>query len=575
MSVTETTIKSNHNKPGGKIFAVILLLIAANIAAWFFYTQADLTRDSRYTITDATKRMLKHLDNKVEVLVFLTGDDLPAPFQRLSNSTESLLRNFRDISGNKVTYKVIDPVGSDTSALHILNQYHMSGIPVTISAGKKGSAQKMIFPWALVTMVDAQGKSVAYPVFLQEVNTFNLNRQTLLKSEILLEYNIAGGIHQLTRKDMPAVAYLTGNGELFDGHIAAMFSALSRRYYRLDTFNLGMNNIIPAAIKTVIINRPVTAFSETDKFKIDQYVMNGGNVLWSINMVSGTLDSMFNPTGHFNSMPIELNLNDLLFNYGVRINPNVVEDAVNHAFIPLQAKSAKARSTMFDWIYFPVLNAGSDHPIVKNLNGVLTRFVSSIDTNSNDPAIKKTVLLSSSRYSKIEAAPLPIIVESAIEPPNVALFPKRNLIGAILLEGNFSSGYATRKPVEVADMIASLKIQAKTKTTAPGKMIVTGDADMLSNEFAESVGPSEMGMFAPDQSIKFDNESFLVNCMEYMNDPDNLLEARAKSFDNSILDPKVVEQERTKWQFINIGVPVISILIFGAVFFFVRKRKYA
>src|SRR5690349_1300481 len=163
MSATEPTIKHKNNKPGKKLFAVIILLVAANIAAWFFYSQADLTRDKRYTITDATKGMLKHLDGKVEILLFLTGDDLPAPFQRLSNSTETLLRNFRDISDNKVTYRVIDPVGKDTSALQILSQYHMSGIPVTISAGKKGSAQKMIFPWALVTMVDAQGKSIAYP----------------------------------------------------------------------------------------------------------------------------------------------------------------------------------------------------------------------------------------------------------------------------------------------------------------------------------------------------------------------------------------------------------------------------
>jgi ABC-2 type transport system permease protein len=572
MSVTEPTIKPKNNKPGKKLFAVIIILIAVNIAAWFFYSQADLTRDKRYTITDATKGMLKHLDSKVEVLLFLTGDDLPAPFQRLSNSTEALLRNFRDISNNKVTYRINDPVGKDTIALQILSQYRMSGIPVTISAGKKGSAQKMIFPWALVTMVDAQGKSIAYPVFLQETNTFNLNRQTLLKSEILLEYNLANGIHQLTRKEIPAVAYLTGNGEIFDGHIGAMFSTLSR-YYRLDTFNLSQNKIIPPAFKTIIINRPTTAFTETDKFKIDQYVMNGGHVFWSINMVTGTLDSL--KGGQFNAMPIELNLSDLLFNYGVRINSNVIEDAVNHAFIPLEARTGKAEATMFDWIYFPVLNAGSDHPIVKNLNGVLTRFVSSIDTNSNDPSIKKTVLLSSSRYSKMEAAPLPIILESAIERPNPAAFPHHNLIGAMLLEGNFTSSFATRKPVEVADMIDSLKLQVQTKTAAPGKMIVISDADILLNEYAEKVGPSEMGLFAPDQSVRFDNETFLVNCMEYMNDPDNLLEARNKSFDNQILDPKVVEKERTTWQFINIGIPVIAVLIFGSVFFFVRKRRYA
>ncbi len=567
-----TTQGNKQKKPVAGLVAIIVLVIAANIAAWFFHGQVDLTKDKRYTITEATRKMLKGLDQKVEVLVFLDGDDLSAPFKRLSYSTEETLRHFRDISNNKVSYRVIDPLGKDTSALAILKKYHMEGIPVIRNDGKKGTSQQMVFPWALITMVDKQGASVAYPVFLQESNTFTLGRQILLKSEMLLEYNLANGIHQLSRAERPAIAYLTGNGEQFDPHIGAALFTL-QQFYRIDTFDIGQHTAIPSSFKAILVNRPTLAFDERDKFKIDQYVMNGGNIFWSLNTVTGTLDSL--RSGHFNAMAVDLNLNDLLFSYGVRVNTNVIEDAVGHAFIPIQTSAANSASNMLPWVYFPVLAAGSDHPLVKHLDGVLGRFVSSIDFNTNDPAIQKTVLLASSKYSRTEAAPLPIILQSAIEPLNPAAFPKQNLAVAVLLEGNFSSPYATRRPIPVANMIDSLRLTVKTKAEHPGKMIVTGDADILTNEYSERKGPLEMGVYMFDQSMRYDNRSFLLNCMEYMTDEDNLLAARNKSFDNRILDPKIVEKERSKWQFINIGVPVIAILLLGSVFSFVRKRKYA
>ncbi|WP_118973545.1 gliding motility-associated ABC transporter substrate-binding protein GldG [Taibaiella koreensis] len=571
MADTVPTVKNTRKQPARRLLVVIAILVAANIAAWFFHAQADLTQDKRYTITAATRHMLTHLDKKIEVLVFLDGDDMPAAFQQLSNSTREMLRQFRDISDNKVAYRVIDPLGNDSTAIGILKEYRMQGIPVNISAGKKGMSQKMIFPWALVTMPGDNGKIIGYPVFLQEVNSMIFNKKILLKSEMLLEYNLANGVHQLTRKERPAIAYVMGNGEQFDPHIGAALVTL-QQFYQVDTINLGQLAAIPASFKTILINRPIVPFSEQDKFKIDQYAMNGGNVFWSINMVSGTLDSLQN--GHFNAMPLDLNLADLLFHYGVRVNSNLIEDAVSYAYIPVQS-GPNAEASMLPWIYFPVLNAGSEHPVVKHLNGVLGRFVSSIDTNTNDPGIRKTVLLASGKYSKTEAAPLPVILQSAIEQPNPAGFPKANLIAAVLLEGTFSSAYAARLPVPVANMIDSLKLTVKAQAVRPGKMIVTGDADILMNEFSEKNGPSEMGFYRFDGSIRYDNKSFLLNSMEYMNDDDNLLAARTKSFDNRILDPKLVEKEKGTWQFINIALPIAAILIFGAVFSFVRKKKYA
>jgi ABC-2 type transport system permease protein len=572
MAATENTIPKKDKKPARRLFAVIAILIAANIAGWFFYGQVDLTKDKRYTITDATKRMLKHVDTRMEVLVFLDGDQLPAAFKSLSQSTESMLRHFREISDNKISYRILDPLGNDTNTVNILKRFQMSGIPVTVSEGKKGSKQIMVFPWALVTKVDENGKSLAYPVFLPSINSMRLNRSNLLKSEILLEYNLANGIHQLSQKERIPVGYLIGNGEQSDEHIAAMANALSQ-VYRFDTFNIDGRNEIPAAFKSIIIQNPTQPFNDQQKFKLDQYVMNGGHILWSINTVTGTLDSL--RSGRFNAMPIDLNLNDLLFNYGVRINTNIVEDAVDHAFIPLQAHAANSESTMFPWVYFPVLNAGSDHPIVKNLNGVLGRFVSSIDTVSNGTAVSKTILLSSSRYSKAEATPTPVLLESAMLTPNPAEYTRPYQIGAVLLEGNFSSAYSSHRSIELSDWISAAKVPLKDQSGPKGKMIVVSDADIMTNEFSEKEGPSDMGIFKYDPTTQFDNKTFLLNCLEYMNDDENLLEARNKNFDNRILDPKVVENEKTKWQFINIALPVVAMLLFGVVFSFIRKRKYA
>jgi ABC-2 type transport system permease protein len=564
--------QQNKHKPGYRLLAIIVVLICANIVAWFFYGQADLTKDKRYTITDATKTLLRELPQQVDIIVFLEGDNLPAAFQNLANSTNNMLRQFRDLSGNKVSFRQMDPLGNDTIALHLLRTYNMTGITVTVDAGKKGKEQKTIFPWALVTMVDPQGQSLGYPVFLQEANTPNLNRKTLLRSEMLLEYNLANGIHQIGKTERPSVAYITGNGQPFDFGIFDMIGKL-RRYYTIDTFNIGQEAGIPARYKTIIVHNPTRPFSETEKFKLDQYIMNGGNVLWSINMVAGNLDSM--RSGHFNAMPADLNLSDLLFNYGVRINANLVKDAASSAFIPLQAASENATADAKPWVYFPVLNPTGSHPIVKNLGGVLGRFVSSIDTNANDASISKTILLSSSRYSKLESTPAPVLLKSAIELPNPATYTDRELAAAILLEGRFTSPYAGRRPAEVTELINSAGLTFHAKTAKPGKMVITSDADLFGNDVSEQQGPLEMGMFVFEPGHVYDNGTFFLNCMEYMTDEKNLLEARGKSFDARVLDPKVVEAERSRWQLINIAVPVAAMLLLGSIFFFIRKRKYA
>jgi len=564
--------QSNKMKQSTKwILGVLLLLIAVNIAAYFFYTRLDLTKGRRYTITDATKNMLQHVSRKVEITVFLKGDDLPAAFKQLEKSTEDLLSNFRSISDNKIAYRFVDPLGSDTMALSLLSKFRMPGIPITVDAGKKGSSQKMVFPWALVSARDENGRDEIFPVFLQESNTPELSRAILSRSEMLLEYNLANAVRQVTKKEKATIAYLTGNGEQFDFGVSSAINTLLK-FYTLDTLNLQQQVAIPNTYKAIIINRPLNAFSEIDKFKIDQFLMQGKSVFMNIDAASGSIDS-FNNAGQFNSMAIDLNLNDLFFNYGFRINSNLIEDAVSCAGIPLAAQSNNGQPVIYPWVYFPVLQSGSDHPIVKNLNGVLGRFVSSIDINSNDPEIKKTALLTSSAYSSMVGTPTPIILETAIVDKNPAEFRKKFLLASVLLEGSFASMYSQRMPLEVSAFQKSNNLPTIRKANPEAKIIVVSDGQLMMNEFSEENGPSDMGVYR-FSDYRFDNKSFMLNSLEYLTDKDNLLEARTKSFQSRLLDPKRIEGERSFWQMINLGIPVALIVIFGAGYFFIRKKKY-
>jgi len=565
-----STATANSDKKKKKIVSVLLsligILILVNIAASRFHVQADLTQDKRYTITPATASLLKNLKQPVYITVFLDGEDMPAGYKSLKEYTEELLRRFRDISDNNINYRFADPLGKDTAIAGLIQQYRMSGFPVTISNGKKGTTQKMIFPWALIS---ANGRS--WPLLLQESNSPVVSRTTLSRSELLLEYNIANTIHQLSKTAPDTIAYLAGNGEPAGYEVYAAVTTLSQ-YYTFEAIELKKYLMLPSKYKAVIINRPMVAFDEVDKFKIDQYLLQGGNIFWAIDAVSGSIDSFYNAP-QFNALPIDLHLNDLFFNYGLRINPNLVSDIDKCVDIPMQA-SKDGDAPTYPWVYFPILQPGSGHPVVKNMNEVLGRFVSSIDTVNSDPAIKKTVLLTTSKYSRIEGAPMPVILSAATQQPDRSQYNKPNRIVSLLLEGKFRSAFAGRMPGQVQRYADSLRLRPLKEAVHPGKMIVVSDGDILLNEVSQKEGPRDMGMYR-FSDYRFDNKAFLLNSLEYLTDPDNLLAARTRSFEASILDAKRVEEERSMWQWINIGVPVALVLVAGSVYLFIRKKRYS
>lgn len=562
------TIQQQHAKKQKRNFiAIVLVVILINIIAYFFYTQVDMTSDKRYSTTPATKSLLKGIKDDITVTVFLTGEDLPAAFQRLSNSTVDVLNAFKLYSNKKVQYYFADPQGDDTVVYNTLMEFRMQGIPVTIHAGKKGTEQKMIFPWALV---HNKKTNVALPVFLQEANTPQLSRTVLNKSEMLLEYNLANAIAQVSKARREKIGFLTGNGELLDYSIMSALGALGA-YYHLDTINLQQTPNLSFEYDAYIINNPTTSFSAIDKYKIDQYLLQGGKMIMAVNGASGTLDS-FMHTGSYNTLPNDVNLGDLLFHYGLRVNTNLLADGTAHEQIPLSASGNVKESIMYPFVYYPVLKPADNHPITKNLESILARITSSIDLLEADNGLSKKVLLASSKYTKLEATPAPLSLTDAIIEINPAEFPLSNVPVAVLVEGNFNAAYAKQMPAEILAYLQQNRIANITKATKEGKLLLIADGDIFSNEITSN-GPMDLGEFKWSQ-FKYDNKPFLLNAVEYLANPQNLLAARSKSFTNRILDPKRVQRERGTWQFINVVVPVISIICLGAIWFFIRKKKY-
>ncbi len=568
---------SNNQKKRQSLFRsflfVVLILVGINIIAYRWYAQLDLTADKRYSTTKATTEMLKSIKGNATVTVFLSGKKLPAAFKNLAYGTEELLKTFSNESHRKVSYQFVDPIDNE-DAVNTMRQYGMTGFPVTVDEDG-GMQQRLVYPWALVTYIPEDGgEARSMPVMLQESNSMVLNKQILLRSEIMLEYNLGNAIRQLSKAKDDMVAYLTGNGEPTNAVMLSLARNVGIAKYGMDSLNLQSVTSIPSSYKAMLIVRPTVPFSELDLFKIDQYIMQGGHVLFALDATLANLDSLAQ-SSTFTAGPLNTGLNELLFPYGARVNDDLVLDAIANAGIPV-AVGGEAQPQKYPWPYFPVLEGNEQLAISKNLQGVLARFPSSIDLNkNNDAKVKKIPLLSSSVYSKTVGLPAVVMYnQSILEQPNMATFNKKNVVVAALLEGSFVSPFAQQHSDALTAFIDQHQLIVKNQSTANAKIIVLSDADILLNEVGEN-GPAEMGAYRFEKRFRFDNASFLQNSLTYLIDDNNLLEARTKNFQSRILDPKRVAEEATKWQFLAIGLPVILVGILGLVYTYVRKRKYA
>lgn len=561
-----------------KLWIVYLLLafILVNYLVSQFHFRLDLTKEKRFTITQPTRELLADLDDAVEIQVFLEGD-MSAGYRKLSNAAEELLTEFRSYANRNLSFSFIQPGKglSDTLRYQLYDSLGRMGIgpvpDVSENEGEDAQSQRLVFPSAI-----ARYKDFEIPINLMSSKSGMTPEATLNYSENLLEYKFAEAIDKLTRKTVPVVAYAVGNGEPVDPTVKDLLTTLSDNY-RLGILDLKNGYIDADSVKALLIVKPSTAFSDVEKLKIDQYIMQGGRVMWFLDKVYAEFDSLLRSQSDFVAFDKNLNLDDLLFRYGVRINTDLVQD-LKCARQPLVVGNVgnQPQVQRVPFPYYPLLNAPANQPHVvsKNVGDVLSVFPSSIDT-VKAPGIEKTILLSTDTNSRALSTPAIVSLQSIKSEDDFQQFRRSFIPIAVMLEGQFTSLYRNRLTQELRDTLARYQSKPFAESgVKPGKQIVVSDADLVTNMVSGTDGPLPMGVQL-FENYQFANREFFMNCMDYLVSERNILVSRNKEFTLRLLDREKVRDQKRIIQTANLSLPVLIVVIFAAISFWLRKRKYS
>lgn len=539
----------------------LLLLLIVNVLAQENFFRLDLTEDKRYSIAEPTKEMLRELDDVVYVDVYLEGD-VPAGFRRLQRAIRETLEEFRVYAGPRVQYTFIDP--SVAKSPEARNEFyrHLAdrGIqPTNIfdnQGGKK--TEKLVFPGAVVSyggkeqgVMLLRGNQAASPV------------EKLNQSIEETEYALATTIQELTRERRFRIGWLNGHGEA-DSILTSGIRQAIKNEYVLEKVNLSAADNLQQ-YDAIIMAKPQEPFAEQEKYKLDQYLVKGGRGLFFIDQTAVNMDSA-GGQGTL-ALPLDLKLNDLFFKYGIRINQNLLQDLSSGAYpVVVGNMGNQPQVRMLPWPFFPVFNNFGPGTIVRNLDAVYGKFVSTIDTVKAD-GVKKTPLILSSQYTRTFEAPVRVSINDLRRELNPDQYQGGVKPVAYLLEGNFSSLYRNRLPPEGVSP-NGFSDQGETK------LIVVGDGDFLINEINFRTGePYPLG-FAPFTQQLFANQEFVLNSLAYLTNEHGLITARNKEVSIRPLDPIKKEEEKLFWQVLNLAGPVLLIILLGVFFHYWRKRKY-
>lgn len=552
---------------------LLIVLLGINYLASVVHTRVDLTQEKRYTLSSATKKLIKGLHDKVSITVLLTGD-MPAGFKKLSNSTREMLQEFKELGGSNIQFKFEKPGEGQSDTAKEKMQLHLDSLglkPTNIKVkAKAGEAQeeRLVYPGALVTYKD---REVAIDLLQGQDMTGGV--QSLNNAEALLEYKLARSIQKITADTVPAIGYLVGNGEPLSYNVYDLIEHTLRQEYRFGFVPIDSVPVIPSVFDALVIVKPTMPFNNKQKLKIDQYIMHGGKVIWLIDRLYAEMDSLMRSHSDFVAFDRNLNLDDQLFKYGVRINGDLVQD-LQCDKIPLVVGNYgnQPQMQLVPWPYFPTLSSYSGHPIAKNLDLVLSIFPNSIDTIKNN--IRKTVLLASSESSRIISTPAIVSLNSVKTEDDMKTFNQAFIPIAVLLEGRFTSLYTNRLSTGELDTLAGLYKQPfRAATEKDSKMIVVSDADIVANVVTQQQGPLPMG-YNQFTNYQYANKDFFLNCLQYLTDSSGILNTREKDFTLRLLDPKKTDEDRMQWQLMNIGLPVVFVILLGGIYQQIRKKKY-
>ena len=548
------------------ILGCIVGVIWINVASQYFYTRIDFTKEKKFTLQPATKALITKVNSPIMITVYLDGD-LPAAFKRLKNATADLINDYRGYAGHKIEFQFVDPIAGLSgveldSMLSHLNRIGIEPTSLNIKS-ENGFSQKTIFPMAMVS-----GNGRAYPIkLLQNLSTAGSYEENINNSIQNLEYLITSAIQKVETGYHPRVGFTEGNGELTDDQLSDAITTLS------DSYEVGRVNldIIDKSgldkLNLLVIAKPQKEFTEAQKYKLNYFVMKGGRILWSVDQVSAELDSM-SRSGETLAFNRRLNLDDMLFMYGARINYNLVADA-NCTEIPLSTGGAQGQIQMAPWIYYPLLMPDTSSSLVKNIDGIRSEFVSTVDTIAVR-GLKKTVLLSTSGFNKVHNTPKLLSLQMVADQPDPQEYASIPQTIGVLIEGIFPSVFLNRQiPSGVAENYAL------PSSSQPGKMIVLGDGDLFKNQVSSKDGSVFPLGFDRYTQQNFGNKALLLNFVDYLANDHNLIALRNKEVKIRLLDKVKLRTDKTYWQVVNIGLPLVMLISFAIFQHYYRRRKYA
>ncbi len=589
-------------------------LIAVNLLAGLFKFRLDLTAEQRYSLSPQTKKLLRNIDSTITIDVFLKGD-FRSSFRKLKNSTDDLLVEMKEYSSNNlvINYKSVEELFDENAKANMLsnflNQLNYSGynidsirqsrpnfneeiiqqiisdslktlgiMPYTLEVQEKeeSKTQRVIYPSAIVHYgnkvipVDLLSGKTEYSRDPLTGRLVTDEAKSISNAEALLEFKFADAIEKIQRKQKPLIGYLTGNGEPTGPETYDLVQTMDADY-AFQTIDPNSNPVIPKEFAAILIVKPAIAFSDSAKLKIDQYIMQGGKVIWFLDVLYAEKDSLA-----FAAQTLAydrgLNLDDLLFKYGVRINRDLLQDQqCDLSKLVVGNAGGQPQLAEVPFNYYPLLVASSNHPITKNLEPVLSQFTNTLDTVKAD-GITKTVLLTSSENAKVVSTPAIISLQELKTIEDIKLYNKKNLPVGILLDGKFNSLYTNRASAEMRQYFTTQYGSFKTQAGEATQQIIVGDGDIVLNSYTKKE-PFPMG-YSRVQERSFANRSFLQNTLQFFTGNAGIVALRNKEVTLRLLNPQKVNEQRLMWQLINIVVPVLLVMIIGIIYLQWRKRKY-
>jgi ABC-2 type transport system permease protein len=551
----------------------IIFFFLAVVAIFLIFTKSlffrlDLTEEGRYSLSRATKDLVGKMQEPLTVQLYLDGD-LDANMLRLRRATEDMVRELNMYASEQLLLESVNPNSAITEEEReveyaALESRGLRGMSVTVRSRGGKMTEQVIFPWAEVC---SSRDTIA--VCLMQPSAQKSGEEAVNSAIADLEYLFVDAIRLLNRTEVRKIAFIEGHGELTEEYTYDASDALSR-YFQVDRGVLGMDASVLDDYAAIIIAKPTEKYSESDKFIIDQYIMRGGRVLWMLDGAQMSSD-MLSEGGATPLIALDVNLNDQLFRYGVRLTPTIVED-MQCAYMPINVArpTEQPRFEPIPWFYTPLLQGSPYHPITKTMQAVKADFASGIEIVGDTMGVSKEVLLISSNASHVNVAPTEINVLDAINVEPVDYFTTQYVPIAVALDGQFQSIYKHRMVPE--GVIAN----GVVNQSQPTRMVVVADGDIIRNDVEQHREGLMLVPLGYDRVTRqtHGNKDFIVNSILYLTDDEGLMSLRNRRIDLRLLNRAVVESQRDIWVWINTLLPIALLAIFGGIFYWQRKNKY-